>query len=302
MNLIKKIKNVYNTIKSINKRFGEANIRFAEANKRIDEIERQMNISTRCISDIQGKMGILESYGVFLERNDVNDNFAFSQAGEDMILSFVFEQLKIDPKDISYLDLGANRPKKWSNTYYFYRKGARGVLVEANPALISELKFFRNKDVVLNKCISDKSKEVIEFYVMSSPGLSSASKSSIDEFLQIDPELKLRRTIKIETITVSDIIEQYFTDAPTLLSIDIEGKEEDVLHTIDFNKCRPLAIICETITYRPQHMETIGITNHKVKDVMKNADYVEYAFTGINSIFLDKHYIDNVVSITEEIA
>jgi glycosyltransferase involved in cell wall biosynthesis len=53
---------------------------------------------------------------------------SYSQCGEDIIIDFLLTWLKI--KNPTYLDIGANDPVKLSNTYYFYKKGSRGVLIE----------------------------------------------------------------------------------------------------------------------------------------------------------------------------
>ena len=63
---------------------------------------------------------------------------SFSQFGEDLILENALNILK--EKNISYLDIGANHPYLISNSYYFYRKGATGTLIEPDPLLYKNLK------------------------------------------------------------------------------------------------------------------------------------------------------------------
>ena len=43
---------------------------------------------------------------------------SYSQEGEDMILRRIFERKKTG----FYIDIGAHHPKRFSNTYYFYKK------------------------------------------------------------------------------------------------------------------------------------------------------------------------------------
>ena len=45
----------------------------------------------------------------------------YSQSGEDAILAYLFAVLGIPFAKCTYLDLGANRPKEMSNTYFFNR-------------------------------------------------------------------------------------------------------------------------------------------------------------------------------------
>ena len=63
---------------------------------------------------------------------------SYSQSGEDVIAKMIFEYLHV--KQPSYLDIGAWLPQAGNNTYLFYSLGGRGVLVEPNVAMISELK------------------------------------------------------------------------------------------------------------------------------------------------------------------
>src|SRR3989344_4572766 len=54
---------------------------------------------------------------------------SYSQSGEDMILRSIFD----DKKEGFYVDVGAFHPKLYSNTYYFYKRGWRGINIEPNP-------------------------------------------------------------------------------------------------------------------------------------------------------------------------
>lgn len=209
-----------------------------------------------------------------------------SQTGEDMIIEYILSMLGIDTRQCSYLDLGANHAHFLSNTYYFYQKGARGVLVEANPALIGELKFYRNGDIVLNRCVSQVSGEKVDFYILSGDGLSTPDKAQAEEAIKLNPALCIETAAQIETIAPNEIMDSYFADAPVFLNVDIEGRDVDILRSIDFEAHRPLVISVEMIPYRPSLV--VGEKNREVLALMAQNDYVEYAFTGINSIFVDK--------------
>ena len=212
-----------------------------------------------------------------------------SQAGEDSILAFAINTLGMNFEDCVYLDLGANHAKEMSNTYFFYSMGARGVLVEANPELIPELKFFRNGDIILNKCVSDKSGELIEFYILNGDGLSTPNLEVAEECIRKNSNLEIIKKVTVETITVNEIIETYLGKSPVILNVDIEGKEMDILNSIDFDKYRPMFIIIEMIEYKPTLV--VGEKNNEILRFMEKKSYQEYAFSGINSIFIDTRQI-----------
>ena len=54
-------------------------------------------------------------------------HFSFSQFGEDVIITSMLRRYGIE--SVTYLDIGANEPIMGSNTYGFYLRGNRGVLV-----------------------------------------------------------------------------------------------------------------------------------------------------------------------------
>lgn len=94
--------------------------------------------------------------------NLMSAKFAYAQAGEDMILDFLFQYIKRPIR--SYLDVGVNHPVLGNNTYFFYLNGCRGVCVEANPLLIDEIKQTRPGDTVLNVGVTADGESMLEFY------------------------------------------------------------------------------------------------------------------------------------------
>ena len=236
-------------------------------------------------------MGKKQEHALQAGNNDFYDKKTFAQSGEDAILAFIFHTLSIPINSVTYLDLGACEPKSTSNTYYFYCKGARGVLVEANASLAKNLILERPDDVVLNNVADLHDGLETDFYILNAYGLSTASIEDMNQTLQIQPELTLNEVATIESITVNTIIERYFMGkAPTFISIDIEGTGVDVLKSINLEKYRPLCIVVETIPYFP--FLNINIKDNEAEDYLITHDYVEYAFTGINSIFVDKRALE----------
>src|SRR5687767_8407020 len=88
---------------------------------------------------------------------------SWSQCGEDLAMAQIFSMVGIERP--SYLDIGAHHAAFLSNTYYFYKRGSRGVLVEPDPVLAAELRAARPGDTVLQLGIGQGSRREADFYL-----------------------------------------------------------------------------------------------------------------------------------------
>ena len=265
-----------------NERYHKANTEFQEWTRReISILKRKAEEMYRALE----KMNLDDYLDVDIQRN-IHNKKTYSQSGEDAIISYVLNFIGIDLKKVRYLDLGANHAKEMSNSYAYYENGASGVLVEANPELIDELKEIRPRDVIINKAIAFGNEKNINFYVMSGDGLSTLSYKSAQEAMKVNPDIHVKQIYHVETIRVNEILEKYFKQGIDILSIDLEGIEEEILKQIDFKKFRPIIIVLENIEYRPYLV--LGERCDKAGKILRDENYIEYAFTGINSIYVDK--------------
>lgn len=206
-----------------------------------------------------------------------------SQAGEDRILAYLFATLGISSP--SYLDIGANKPIDGNNTYLFYEQGASGVCVEADPALLDDLKTTRPRDICLNVGVTFDDRKEADLYVFPVPALNTLDKEEA-EYREKHGSYKIQKVIKIPLKSVNEIIVENFEKVPDLVSLDVEGIDLAILESLDFNKYRPLAICVETITYSENRTEE---KIQPILDFMISKDYFIYADTHINTIFVDKH-------------
>src|SRR5262249_32770188 len=76
---------------------------------------------------------------------------SYSQEGEDMILNRIFGEKKSG----FYVDVGAYHPKRFSNTYFFYKKGWRGINIDAMPGSMKPFNAKRNRDINVETPVSD---------------------------------------------------------------------------------------------------------------------------------------------------
>ncbi|MBN2395566.1 MAG: FkbM family methyltransferase [Candidatus Atribacteria bacterium] len=209
---------------------------------------------------------------------------SFSQSGEDIIIQYVLNSMNI--LNPNYLDIGANHPVLFNNTYLFYKNNCRGICVEPNPVLAKIIKKKRSKDIVINKGISAGFAGAMKFYVFSSHTLSTFSKEDVNNYISNGE--KLLKTIDVEVIPLNELINKLFKGiTPDIISIDVEGWDFDILKTLDFEKYRPAIICAETLTYSPIKKEQKK--NQELIKFLLHKNYFLYADTYINSIFVDKY-------------
>ena len=207
---------------------------------------------------------------------------SFAQAGEDLIVDFVVNALQI--KRFTYLDIGAHHPTLFSNTYLFYQRGFRGVLVEPDPELCARIKAKRPEDLCIEAGVGLGTSGSASFFMMSTKTLNTFSESEAKRYESMGTH-RIERVLKIPMIGLGDILSEHFGDRdPTLISIDIEGLDFEVLSTLDFSRRRPTVICIETLSYSETRQE---VKDQRIARLMLENGYLAYADTYINTIFVD---------------
>jgi len=217
-----------------------------------------------------------------------NAAHSYSQCGEDLIINFIFENyLKINKP--SYLDIGAHNPTYLSNTYFFYQRGCHGVCIEPDPNLCDKIRNKRSRDTCLNVGVGFSSEANADFYVMTTKTLNTFSEEEAKRYQSYETQ-KIEKVLKIPLIPVNEIIRNNFKSCPNLVSLDVEGLDLNILKSFDFTNYRPEIFCIETLTYVEDKSET-KIT--EINDLLSSKDYMVYADTYINTIFVDKKAWDN---------
>lgn len=220
-----------------------------------------------------------------LKHNGEKKFTSYSQAGEDKIIEFLLSYGKDKIEEFTYLDIGCNHYMDINNTYKFYEMGMHGVLIDANPDFIALAEKNRPRDICVNAGIGKCNDDSLKFYVLNVLDLSSFNLDAINAAIKETPWLKVEKEIDVPVFTINYIIEEYFNGTPELISLDIEGDELSVLQAMDLKSYCPKIFIIETITYKAN----ISLNNkrNEIVEFMEECGYREYAFTGVNSIFIN---------------
>ncbi len=215
-------------------------------------------------------------------------NISFSQTGEDIIVEIILNTIGYT-KNINYCDIGANSPWKLSNTAKFYFKNKRdytGVLVEPDPFLAKFLKSKRKNDIIVNKGIKSQEEDLTEldFFIMDSKTLNTFSNEEASYYESLG--YKVNEVKSVEVVDINSLFESYFINKQIhFLSIDVEGLDYQILKSLDFKRFKPICICIETINFVTEGMAQ---KDDRIINFLLSNGYFEYAFTGINSIFVNK--------------
>lgn len=206
-----------------------------------------------------------------------------SQQGEDLIVAAICAVLKIQRP--TYLDIGAADPCQDNNTFLFYEKACRGVLVEPNPAFCRKLRSRRPGDTVLNVGVGTTNQTEADYYMIGGRDgdyLNSFSKTQVDDIVARSEGLRyIARVLKLPLVNINEIIAQHFKSAPTFVSIDTEGLDLDILRTFDFDRFRPTIFSVETIAIGTTRVVT------ELLDLFQSKNYSIRGGTFVNTIFVD---------------
>ena len=217
---------------------------------------------------------------VFIElRRRIFPDHYFGQTAEDVLLNNYLPE-----KRGTYVDIGAGRPISGSNTYGLYQRGWSGVCVDPISFNCKMLGYFRPKDRVLNILIGIE-KNLIDFWEFEPYEYSTADKDVADRVITISGVRLLSKSQK-KVLPLSEIVSHAGPLEPTLLSIDVEGYDLQVLKSNNWNKFRPRIICVEELstTLNEDHTSEISM-------FLGGMNYQRKAWTGLSSIYVEKTYL-----------
>jgi FkbM family methyltransferase len=203
---------------------------------------------------------------------------SYSQEGEDMILRRMFN----DKKDGFFIDIGAHHPKRFSNTYLFYKQGWNGINIDAMPGSMKAFNKIRPKDINIECPISD-TREELTYYSFNEPAINTFSKLEAEKKDGLN-NYKIIEKKKLTTSTLSDILDKNLKVGQQIdfLTIDVEGLDFKVLKSANLTKYKPKVILIETL-----ESSLNSIVNNEISTYLASFGYSIYA-KSVNTVF----YVD----------
>lgn len=198
----------------------------------------------------------------------------YSQCGEDVVLLSIFQK---QPKGF-FVDVGAHHPTRYSNTYLLYKRGWRGINIDANPLSIALFKRDRAEDINILSGVAEK-EGYMTYWMFSDPAVNSFSEKDAKKwFGKTWIKLLKKEQVKVNPLRV--ILEKYLppdTDLD-LLNVDTEGLDLQVLQSNDWEKFRPTVIVVE--------VENSNIDSEDITSFLEKKGYKPHVKIGLSMIFI----------------
>jgi FkbM family methyltransferase len=138
-----------------------------------------------------------------------------------------------------FVEVGANDPERWSQSFHLEQLGWRGIVVEPQPQLAELLRQRRKAKVYAVACSApENSGRRMTLHL-------AGGHSSFDPMLKV-AAVRSDASIEVTLKTLDEILIE--SDAPRpidFLAIDVEGHEVEVLRGFDFARWRPRLILLE---------------------------------------------------------
>lgn len=201
---------------------------------------------------------------------------SWSQEGEDLILQRIFGIQKTG----FYVDVGAHHPKRFSNTYLFYKRGWRGINIDAMPGSMDAFNRTRPRDINLELGIAEN-RAKLDYYIFNELALNGFSRDVSQERHTAESTYLIKKVIKVDVLPLDEILEQYLPVGQNIdfLSVDVEGLDFEVLKSNDWDSYRPTFVLAEVLGSSLHEIQ-----QSEIGQFMQEKDYVLYAKC-MNTVF-----------------
>lgn len=170
---------------------------------------------------------------------------SYSQFAEDLVAQDLLRWIRGTHAPGTYVDVGANHPKRYSNTYALYREGWSGIAVDVDPENCRQFSMARPRDAVVCAALGER------------PERRTLYRFEISEMNTLDPEWArrfisegqlLREEVPVEVRRLDAVLAEHgdrLARGFDLLAIDAEGFDLQILRGMDFARFRPTLVLLE---------------------------------------------------------
>ncbi|MDB5237303.1 MAG: methyltransferase FkbM family [Parcubacteria group bacterium] len=203
----------------------------------------------------------------------------YSQSGEDIVSARL-----LPGKSGFYVDVGANHPQRYSNTYLLYRRGWQGVNIDPNERAMRSFRNIRPRDTSVVVGIANEESS-LPYYSFSDPAFNTFSEAAaidarkrswLTELPQSSVPVRPLKDVLDDTVPAGTRID--------FLNVDTEGLDLAVLQSNDWERYAARVVAVEDHAFdaaRPEQSETYRF--------LLGRGYSLYGYTGLTLIFKRDH-------------
>lgn len=207
---------------------------------------------------------------------------SYSQEGEDLILRRLFDGRRAG----FYVDVGAHHPLRFSNTYFFYRLGWRGIDIEPDPEIALAFRLFRPRDLYLQAGVAESPGKLTYFR------FDDAALNTFDRELARQREQVAGRRalppLEVPVERLDGILDRLLPPSTVIdfLSVDVEGMDLAVLRSNDWARFRPRCVLAEALSQRSvEHLMQSGLAAF-----LRDCGYLFFAKSFNSAFFVDTQW------------
>jgi FkbM family methyltransferase len=166
----------------------------------------------------------------------------YSQDGQDLILSaLILPYINNEMIEKLFVDVGANHPTKYSNSFFLEKYfNFKTIAIDPQKKYQEMWDEKRNTAEFINVAVGESDEyvdlQILDKYDMFSSIVGAKNKINNDE---------VNETVKVKQTTLAKIFNERKIKNVGVLSIDVEGYEQQVIKGIDFDECNISIIIIE---------------------------------------------------------
>lgn len=198
---------------------------------------------------------------------------AYGHQGEDAVLQAALKWVEKG----TYVDVGAYHPTLYSNTYAFYKKGWRGIVIDPNIDMKPLYTLMRPRDTFVHTAVGERAEE--KPYYMFADGAYNSFDETRARSWKASRGLDIKEVRTVAFKPLSQILREQHIEQIDFLNVDVEGLDLEVLKTHDWSiPTRVVAI--EEDTFNPDKPHESATYAY-----LQSKGYVLIGLVGLTLIF-----------------
>jgi FkbM family methyltransferase len=209
-------------------------------------------------------MGLRQIVGRVLKGHPLRrPQLSYGHNGEDLVLNHIFEGQRTG----FFVDVGAHHPMIYSNTYLLYRRGWRGINIDAEPGSMRPFNRWRARDINVEAAIGTKV-GAMTYFRFNAPALNTFDPDEAE--LKNAGQHRIVERIQIPMRRLADVLAEHLPagQAIDFMTIDVEGFEIEVLESSDWERFRPRYVLAEIL-----RTPVLELGNHRIVKWLQGVGY-----------------------------